>query len=61
MLPGARATSREQVRRNKANHWIVKGQQRRCARKECKGTLVFFSKLCNVGLHHHCFMAYYFE
>ena len=41
LLPGARATGREHVRRNEANHWIVKGQQRRCAGKGFKGTSVF--------------------
>ena len=60
-LPGARATGCEHVWRNKANHWIAYRQQRRCARKRCKGTSVVYCELRNVGLHPHCFKTYHFE
>ena len=36
------------------NHWLVKGSQRRCAMKGCKGTSKFFCEKCNVGLHPVC-------
>ena len=41
MFPGARATPREQVKQSKANHWIMKGKQPKCARKDCGGTSLF--------------------
>ena len=41
------------------NHWIAKCSQRRCSLKGCKGTSIYYSKKCNVGLHAECFKLYH--
>ena len=61
IFSGARATPLEQVKRSETNRWIMKGKQRKCARKDCGGTSLLYCELCNVGLHPNCFKAYHFE
>ena len=61
LFPGPRATPRKHVKESSGNHWIIKGSQRRCAKKGCSGTSVYCCKICNVGLHPQCFKAYHFE
>ena len=45
----------------KNHHWIRKGKQRKCAKKDCKGTSLYFCSKCNVGLHPECFESFHFE
>ena len=45
----------------KNHHWIRKGKQRKCAKKDCKGTSLYFCSKCNVGLHPKCFESFQFE
>ena len=39
------------IRYDRFDHWIIKGKQRRCARKGCKGITLFFCVKCEVVLH----------
>jgi len=43
------------------HHWIRIKNQRRCAKKGCNGTSVFFCTKCNVGLHPECFEKFHFQ
>ena len=41
------------------DHWITTGSQRRYSLPGCKGTLVYYCKKYNVGLHAECFKLYH--
>ena len=47
------------IRYDGIDHWIVKGNQQRCAK--CSKTSKYFCEKCNVGLHRDCFMDYHIK
>ena len=58
-FPAPRRTQRviPEIRYDGINHWIAKGNQRRCAK--CSKTSKYFCEKCNVGLHPDCFKDFH--
>ena len=46
-----------EIRYDGIDHWIAKGNQRRCAK--CSKTSKYFCEKCNVGLHPDCFKDFH--
>ena len=63
MFPAARSSEDKRVqpsvRYDHFDHWIVKGNQRRCARSDCKGTTLYSCEKCGVALHPDCFTKFH--
>ena len=55
IFPAPRSTQRviPEIRYDGIDHWIAKGNQRRCAK--CSKTSKYFCEKSNVGLHPDCF------
>ena len=47
------------IRYDGIDHWIAKGNQRRCAK--CSKTSKYFCEKCNVGLHPDCFKDFHIK
>ena len=47
------------IRCDGIDHWIAKGNQRRCAK--CSKTSKYFCEKCNVGLHLDCFKDFHIK
>ena len=58
-FPAPRSTQRiiPEIRDDGIDHWIAKGNQRRCAK--CSKTSNYFCEKCNVGLHPDCFKDFH--
>ena len=59
IFPAPRSTQRviPEIYYDGIDHWIAKGNQRRCAK--CSKTSKYFCEKCNVGLHPDCFKVFH--
>ena len=59
IFPAPRSTQRviPEIRYDEIDHWMAKGNQRRCAK--CSKTSEYFCEKCNVGLHPDCFKDFH--
>ena len=59
IFPAPRSTQRviPEIRYDGIDHWIAKGNQRRCAK--CSKTGNYFCEKCNVSLHPDCFKDFH--
>ena len=59
IFPAPRSTQRviPEIHYDGIDHWIAKGNQRRCAK--CSKTSKYFCEKCNVGLLPDCFMDFH--
>ena len=59
IFPAPRSTQRviPEIRHDGIDHWIAKGNLRRCAK--CSKTSKYFCEKCNVGLHPDCFKDFH--